>query len=180
MRTSLAATTYNLTMSKKDNGKSDHKDGEKAGPRTIAVNRRARFDYFIEDDYEAGVMLQGWEVKALRAGRAQVAEAYVVLKNGEAFLIGAHITPLKQTCTHEIADATRTRKLLLHFRELASLIGKVERAGYTLVPLDLHWSHGRAKLQIGLGKGKKNHDKRADIKEKDWERQKGRIMRHAS
>ncbi len=167
-------------MSKKDSGKSGNKDGEKAGPRTIAVNRRARFDYFIEDDYEAGLMLQGWEVKSLRAGRAQVAEAYVVLKNGEAFLIGAHITPLKQTCTHVLADATRTRKLLLHDRELASLIGKVERAGYTLIPLDLHWSRGRAKLQVGLGKGKKNHDKRADIKEKDWERQKGRIMRHAS
>ncbi|HEX4896414.1 MAG TPA: SsrA-binding protein SmpB [Solimonas sp.] len=146
--------------------------------RVIAVNRRARHDYFIEDRHEAGLVLQGWEVKALRAGRAQIAEAYVTLKNGEAFLIGAHITPLRQTCTHEIADATRTRKLLLHERELATLIGKVERAGYTLVPLDLHWEKGRAKLEVGLGKGKKQHDKRADIKERDWEREKGRVMRH--
>ena len=155
---------------------------EKSAPpdRLIAVNRRARFDYFIEDDYEAGLVLRGWEVKSLREGRAQVAEAYVTLKNGEAFLIGAHITPMKQTCTHEIADATRTRKLLLHDRELASLIGKVERAGYTLVPLDLHWNRGRAKLQVGLGKGKKQHDKREDIKEKDWQRQKGRLMRHSA
>lgn len=146
--------------------------------RMIAVNRRARHDYFIEDRYEAGLVLQGWEVKAMRAGRAQIAEAYVTLKNGEAFLIGAHITPLRQTCTHEIADAIRTRKLLMHERELATLIGKVERAGYTLVPLDLHWEKGRVKLEVGLGKGKKQHDKRADIKERDWEREKGRVMRH--
>lgn len=146
--------------------------------RTIAVNRRARHEYFIEDRYEAGLVLRGWEVKSLRAGRAQIAEAYVTLRNGEAFLIGAHFTPLKQTCTHELTDATRTRKLLLHERELAGLIGKVERAGYTLVPLDLHWHKGRAKLEVGLAKGKKEHDKRADIKERDWQRQKGRIMRH--
>lgn len=162
--------SYNRRMNKND--KSDDP------ARLIAVNRRARFDYFIEDSYEAGLMLKGWEVKSLRAGRAQVAEAYVTLKGGEAFLIGAHITPLKQTCTHELTDATRTRKLLLHERELSGLIGKVERAGYTLVPLDLHWSHGRAKLQVGLGKGKKQHDKRADLKEKDWAREKGRVMRH--
>ncbi|MEQ1440536.1 SsrA-binding protein SmpB [Fontimonas sp. SYSU GA230001] len=152
---------------------------ETADPaRLIAVNRRARHDYHIEDRYEAGLALQGWEVKSLRAGRAQITEAYVTLKNGEAFLIGAHFTPLKQTCTHEIADATRTRKLLLQQRELSSLIGKVERAGYTLVPLDLHWTRGRAKLEVGLAKGKKQHDKRADIKERDWQRQKERIMRH--
>jgi SsrA-binding protein len=154
------------------------KPDQKDAPRTIAVNRRARFDYFIEDTYEAGLMLQGWEVKSLREGRAQVAEAYVTLKNGAAFLIGAHITPLKQTCTHEIADATRTRKLLLHQRELSTLIGKVERAGYTLVPLDLHWTRGRAKLLVGLARGKKSHDKRATIKERDWEREKGRTLRH--
>lgn len=146
--------------------------------RVIAVNRRARHDYFVEERYEAGLVLQGWEVKSLRAGRANVAEAYVVLKNQEAFLIGAHFTPLKQTCTHEIADATRTRKLLLHRHELATLIGKVERAGYTLIPLDLHWEKGRAKLEVGLAKGKKEHDKRADIKERDWQREKGRVMRH--
>ncbi|NKF23164.1 SsrA-binding protein SmpB [Solimonas marina] len=148
--------------------------------RTIAVNRRARHEYFIEERYEAGLVLKGWEVKSLRAGRAQIAEAYVVIKGGEAWLIGAHLTPLKQTSTHEIADATRTRKLLLHERELATLIGKVERAGYTLVPLDLHWEKGRAKLEVGLAKGKKQHDKRADIKERDWQRQKDRIMRHSA
>jgi SsrA-binding protein len=153
-------------------------DEKQEQSRTIAVNRRARHDYHIEDRYEAGLVLKGWEVKSLRAGRAQITEAYVTLKNGEAFLIGAHFTPLKQTSTHEIADAVRTRKLLLQGRELSSLIGKVERAGYTLVPLDLHWTHGRAKLEVGLAKGKKQHDKRADIKERDWQRQKERILRH--
>lgn len=147
--------------------------------RVIAVNRRARHEYFIEDDFEAGLALQGWEVKSLRAGRAQIAEAYVVIKNQEAFLIGAHITPLKQTSTHEIADAIRTRKLLLHKRQLDMLIGKVERTGYTLIPLDLHWTSGRAKLRFGLAKGKKQYDKREDLKQKDWQRQKERIMRHA-
>ncbi|MDD3762528.1 MAG: SsrA-binding protein SmpB [Nevskiales bacterium] len=149
-------------------------------PRQIAVNRRARHEYHIEERYEAGLALRGWEVKSLRAGRAQITEAYVTVKNGEAFLIGSHITPLKQTCTHEITDATRTRKLLLHERELSSLIGKVERAGYTLVPLDLHWTRGRAKLEVGLAKGKKQHDKRADIKERDWQRQKERLLKHGS
>lgn len=148
--------------------------------RQIALNRRARHDYFIEDTYEAGLALQGWEVKSLRAGRAQIAEGYVIIRHGEAFLIGAHITPLPQACTHEVAEATRTRKLLLHGKELATLIGKVERAGYTLVPLDLHWTRGRAKLAVGLAKGKKQHDKRATLKEKDWQRQKERVMRHAS
>ena len=113
----------------------------------------------------------------MRDGRAQVTEAYVVIRNREAFLIGAHFTPLKQASTHVNPDATRTRKLLLHERQLAQLIGKVERAGFTIVPLDLHWTRGRAKLQIGLAKGKKQHDKRADVKEKDWQREKGRIMR---
>ena len=140
--------------------------------REIAVNRRARHDYFIEDQYEAGLALQGWEVKSLRAGRA-----YVILRNGEAFLIGAHITPLPQACTHEVAEATRTRKLLLHGKQLATLIGKVERAGYTLVPLDLHWTRGRAKLAVGLAKGKKQHDKRADIKARDWKREQERLLR---
>jgi SsrA-binding protein len=154
------------------------KDKENDAPRQIAVNRRARFDYFIEDTYEAGIALQGWEVKSLREGRANVTEAYVVLKNGEALLLGAHITPLTQASTHVITDPTRTRKLLLHARQLAELIGKVERAGYTIVPLDLHWTRGRAKLSIGLAKGKKKHDKRADIKQRDWNREKDRLMRH--
>ncbi|MGH8541127.1 MAG: SsrA-binding protein SmpB [Stenotrophobium sp.] len=153
---------------------------EKVAPRTIALNRRARYDYFIEDSYEAGIALKGWEVKSLREGRAQITEAYVTLKNREAWLIGAHFTPTKHTCTHEIADSTRTRKLLLHERELSQLVGKVERAGYTVVPLDLHWTGGRAKLAIGLAKGKKQHDKRADIKERDWQREKGRVLRHSS
>jgi SsrA-binding protein len=143
----------------------------------IATNKRARFEYFIEDTTEAGLMLQGWEVKSLREGRAQITEAYVVLKNGEAWLIGAHFTPLKQTCTHVLADATRTRKLLMHKKQLATLIGKVERAGYTLAPLDLHWRGGRAKLQVGLAKGKKAHDKRDTIRERDWQREQGRVMR---
>lgn len=157
-------------MSKKENAKND--DGER-----IAENRRARHEYFIEESHEAGLVLRGWEVKSLREGRAQITEAYVVLKNREAWLIGAHFTPSKHACTHEIADATRTRKLLMHERELSQLIGKVERAGYTLVPLNLHWSRGRAKLQVGLAKGKKQHDKRADAKDRDWQRDKERIMR---
>ena len=146
--------------------------------RNIALNKRARYEYFIEDTYEAGLMLQGWEVKSLREGRAQITEAYVIIKNGEAWLIGAHITPLRQTCTHELTDSTRTRKLLLNKKELSTLVGKVERAGYTLAPLDLHWSNGRAKLQVGLAKGKKQHDKRETIKDRDWQREQGRIMRH--
>lgn len=154
------------------------KEKGKEPERTIAQNKRARYEYFIEDSYEAGLMLEGWEVKSLREGRAQITEAYVIIKNGEAWLIGAHITPLKQTCTHVLADATRTRKLLLNKKELSALVGKVERAGYTLTPLDLHWSHGRAKLAVGLAKGKKQHDKRETIKERDWQREQGRIMRH--
>ena len=155
------------------------KPKEKTGPedRLIAVNKRARYEYFIEEHYEAGLMLQGWEVKSLRAGRAQIVEAYVTIKNGEAWLIGALFTPLRQTCTHVLADATRTRKLLLNKKELSTLIGKVDRAGYTLTPLDLHWTDGRAKLNVGLAKGKKEHDKRDTIKERDWQREQGRVMR---
>ena len=148
-----------------------------AQARRIAVNKRARHDYFIEDDVEAGVVLTGWEVKSLRAGRAQITEAYVVIKNQEAWLIGANITPLPSASTHVHADPTRSRKLLLHAGELSRLIGKTERAGYTLVPLDLHWTRGRAKLQVGLAKGKKQHDKRADLKARDWQRQKQRLVR---
>ena len=145
--------------------------------RQIAVNRRARFDYFIEDHYEAGLVLQGWEVKSLREGRAQVADAYVKVIGAEAFLVGAHFTPPSGTSTHIHPDPTRTRKLLLHAEELRKLVGKVQRAGYTLVPLDLHWTHGRAKLEVGLAKGKKQHDKRATLKKKEWEREKGRLLR---
>ncbi len=154
------------------------KSKSKLGERQIAVNRRARHDYHIEDRFEAGIVLDGWEVKALREGRAQVAEAYVYLKNGEAWLQGAHITPLQAASTHVVAKPARTRKLLLHRRELSRLIGATERQGYTLIPLDLHWTRGRAKLELGLAKGKKQHDKRSDIKSRDWDRQKARIMRH--
>jgi SsrA-binding protein len=145
--------------------------------RLIAENRKARFDYFIEDRFEAGLALQGWEVKALRAGRAQLTEGYVYVRGGEAFLIGAHISPLNTTSTHVVADPVRTRKLLLNRSELQRLIGAVERRGYTIVPLDLHWKNGRAKLEMGLAKGKKQHDKRATEKERDWQRDKARLLR---
>lgn len=144
----------------------------------IAVNRRARHDYFIEDRFEAGLALEGWEVKSLRAGSAQLTEAYVNLRKGEAWLVGAHFAPLKTVSTHITADPTRARKLLLHRYELDRLTGAVERKGYALVPLDLHWFKGKAKLTIGLAKGKKQHDKRVDKKDRDWQRQKERILKH--
>lgn len=146
--------------------------------RLIADNRRARFDYFIEERYEAGLVLQGWEVKAMRAGRAQLKEAYVFVRDAEAFLFGAHIAPLNSASSHVLADPTRTRKLLLNASELSRLIGAVERKGYTLVPLELYWKSGRAKLAIGLAKGKKQHDKRATEKDRDWQRDKARILRN--
>ena len=163
-------------MNKKKD-KAEEKE-KKAGQSTIALNRRARFDYFIEDRFEAGLMLEGWEVKSLRAGKAQIAESYVIIKDREAFLLGALITPLITASTHIHPDPTRTRKLLLHKEELARLVGAVERKGYTLIPTAMYWSKGRAKLEIGLAKGKQAHDKRASEKERDWERQKGRMMRH--
>ncbi len=144
---------------------------------SIVDNRKAFHDYFIEERFEAGLVLEGWEAKAIRAGRAQIKEAYVVIKDGELFLIGAHVSPLAQASTHVHPDPVRTRKLLLHEREIAKLIGKVERAGYALVPLDLHFAKGRIKLEIGLAKGKKEYDKRESEKKKDWEREKGRLMR---
>ncbi len=149
----------------------------KEAPALIAENRKARFDYFIEDRYEAGLALQGWEVKSLRAGRAQLTEAYVYLRGGEAFLIGAHISPLPTTSTHVVADPVRTRKLLMHRSELQQLIGATERKGYTLVPLELYWKNGRAKIRVGLAKGKKQHDKRAVEKDRDWQRDKARLLR---
>jgi SsrA-binding protein len=145
--------------------------------RLIAENRRARHEYFIEERLEAGLALEGWEVKSMRAGRAQLAEAYVYVRNGEAFLIGAHLAPLRTTSTHKVADPVRTRKLLLHRSELDHLVGATERRGYTIVPLELYWKHGRAKLQVGLAKGKKQHDKRATEKDRDWERDRARAMR---
>ena len=150
---------------------------ESATPRLIAENRKARFDYFIEERYEAGIALQGWEVKAMRAGRAQLQEAYVFIRSGEAFLFGAHISALTSASSHVIADPIRTRKLLLNRSELNGLIGAVERKGYTLIPLELYWKDGRAKLQVGLAKGKKQHDKRAVEKDRDWQRDKARLLR---
>ena len=144
---------------------------------SIADNKKAFHDYFIEERYEAGLVLEGWEVKAIRANRVQIKEAYVIIKRGEIFLIGAHITPLLSASTHINPDHVRTRKLLLHAEEITKLVGKVERAGYTLVPLDLHYSKGRVKLSVGLAKGKKQHDKRDTEKERDWVREKSRIMR---
>jgi SsrA-binding protein len=163
---------YNSLMNK-EKAKSDDDSAE----RRIAVNRRARHDYFIEEHYEAGLVLLGWEVKSLREGRAQVADAYVKVLGEEAFLIGAHFTPPSGMSTHVQAEPDRTRKLLLHADQLRKLVGKVQRSGYTLVPLDLHWTRGRAKLEVGLAKGKKQHDKRADLKTREWQREKGRLLR---
>lgn len=149
-------------------------DGESG---RIAVNRRARHDYFIEEQLEAGVALQGWEVKALRAGRLQLAEAYVLLKDGEAWLFGAHVSPLVAASTQTQADPTRTRKLLLHRRQIDALVGAVERKGRTIVPLAMYWKDGRAKLEIGLARGKKEHDKRADTRDRDWARERARVLK---
>jgi SsrA-binding protein len=153
------------------------KDTQEDGKALIAENRKARHDYFIEDRYEAGLSLMGWEVKSLRAGRAQLTEAYVVIRGGEMFLIGAHLSPLNSASTHVIADPTRSRKLLLNRVEIDRLVGSVERDGYTIVPLELYWKQGRAKLRIGLAKGKKQHDKRATEKDRDWQRDKARVLR---
>jgi SsrA-binding protein len=144
---------------------------------SIAQNKKAFHDYFVEQKFEAGIALDGWEVKAIRAGRAQLKEAYVIVSNNEIFLIGAHISPLPTTSTHLNPDPVRTRKLLLHAEEINKLIGSVERAGYTLVPIDLHYSRGKIKLEIGLAKGKKQHDKRASTKDKEWRRQQQRLLR---
>ncbi len=144
---------------------------------SIVQNKKAFHDYFIEEKYETGMILEGWEVKAIREGRVQLKEAYVIIRSGELFLIGCHISPLKTASTHINPDPTRTRKLLLHAEQIKRLIGKVERAGYTLVPLDMHYKTGRIKLEIGLAKGKKQHDKRETEKQKEWERTKQRLLR---
>ena len=145
---------------------------------SIVENRKAFHDYFIEERFEAGLALEGWEVKSIRAGRANLKEAYVIVKNGEIVLIGAHMSPLATTSTHVRADPTRTRKLLLRREEINRLVGKVERAGYTLTPLDLHYKNGRIKLAIGLAKGKKQHDKREAIKDREWNREQQRLLRN--
>jgi len=147
---------------------------------SIALNKKARFDYFIEERIEAGLALQGWEVKSMRAGKAQITESYVTIRDGEAWLLGSHLTPLNTASTHVQAEPTRPRKLLLNRREIDRLTGLVERKGYTLVALELYWSKNRAKLAIGLARGKKQHDKRASEKERDWERDRARAMRALS
>lgn len=144
---------------------------------SIADNKKAFHDFFIEEQYEAGIVLQGWEVKAIRAGRIQLKEAYVIIKNGEIYLFGAHIGALPTASTHIHPDSVRTRKLLLHAEEIKKLIGKVERSGYTMVPLNMHYLNGRVKCQIGLAKGKKQHDKRETEKERDWQREQQKIMK---
>ena len=147
---------------------------------SIVQNRKAFHDYFIEERYEAGIVLDGWEVKSIRAGRVQLAEAYVIVKDGGLYLIGCHMTPLPTASTHVTPDPTRTRKLLLKAEEVSRLIGKVERAGYTLVPLDLHFSKGRIKLAVGLAKGKRQYEKRAAESARDWKREQSRLMKQRS
>ena len=148
-----------------------------SGGGTIALNRKAGFDYFIEERFEAGMVLQGWEVKALRAGRGQLTDSYVLLKDGEAWLLGARIEPLQSASTHFVTSPDRTRKLLLSQRELAKLFAGVQQEGYTAICTALYWKRGRAKLEIGLARGKKLHDKRADQKERDWQREKERLFK---
>ncbi|MFZ7129344.1 SsrA-binding protein SmpB [Avibacterium avium] len=146
---------------------------------TIALNKRARHEYFIEDEIEAGLSLQGWEVKSIRAGKANISDSYIIFKNGEAYLFGATIQPLSVASTHIVCDPTRTRKLLLKQRELASLFGKANRDGFTIVALSLYWKGPWAKIKIGVAKGKKQHDKRDDIKDREWKVAKDRIMKNA-
>jgi SsrA-binding protein len=149
-----------------------------AGIMSIAENRRARFDYHIEETFEAGMVLAGWEIKAIRAGQVQLTDGYVVIRDGELYLIGCRINPLRSASTHVHPEADRTKKLLMHKEEIRRLIGKVEQRGFTLVPLDLHFKEGRVKVQLALAKGKAEHDKRHTEKKRDWEREKGRLMRH--
>ncbi len=153
------------------------KQKSKAPDNTIAQNRLARHDYFIEDDLEVGIALEGWEVKSLREGKLQLKESYVMLKGGELWLIGAHISPLASASTHVRTDPTRSRKLLAHRSEIDRLTGLVERRGYTLIALAAYWSRGRAKLKLGVARGKRAHDKRATVKERDWKRDQARIMK---
>ncbi|NOU22473.1 MAG: SsrA-binding protein SmpB [Methyloglobulus sp.] len=159
----------------------DNKSNKKKQPQntTIAVNRQATHEYHIEERFEAGIVLEGWEVKSLRDGKIQLKESYVVIKRGETWLSRAHISPLLSASTHVNPDAIRDKKLLLNRHEINKLIGSVERKGYTIIPLSMYWKNGRAKLEIGLAKGKQLHDKRAASKDRDWQREKARIMKHA-
>ncbi len=163
-------------MTKNKTNKSD-KDKGKAGGGTIALNKRARFDYHLEERFEAGLALQGWELKSIRAGRANIGESYAVVRNGEMFLFGAQMTPVISTSSHVVADPLRTRKLLLHRREIDTLIGQIERDGYTVIPTAMYWKAGKVKLELALAKGKQSHDKRQTSKDRDWEREKQRTLR---
>ena len=156
------------------------KKAHKPGSATIALNKRARHEYFIEEEFEAGLVLQGWEVKSLRAGKANISESYVLLKDGEAFLFGATFQPLMGASTHVICYPMRTRKLLINQRELGKLFGRVNREGYTVVALSLYWKNAWSKIKIGVARGKKEYDKRTDIKEREWQVDKARIMKHGS
>lgn len=150
---------------------------KESGPASIAQNKKARFDYFIEERVEAGLALQGWEVKSMRAGKAQLTDSFVIFRDGEAYLLGSHVSPLNTVSTHVIAEPKRTRKLLMHRREIDRLIGLVERKGYTLIALELYWSKNKVKVKVGLAKGKKQHDKRDTEKDRDWQRDKSRALR---
>ena len=156
------------------------KKSKDSGSGTIALNKKARFEFKLEDRYEAGIELQGWEVKALRAGRISFNESYAIVRGGEIFLFGAQITPLISASTHVVADDRRTRKLLLHRHEIDKLIGRVERDGYTLIPTAMYWKANKVKLELALAKGKQDHDKRATSKERDWNREKQRVMRRGN
>ncbi|EMH0428775.1 TPA: SsrA-binding protein SmpB [Proteus mirabilis] len=156
------------------------KKSHKPGSATIALNKRARHEYFIKDEIEAGLSLQGWEVKSLRAGKANISDSYVIMRDGEAYLFGATITPLNVASTHVVCDPTRTRKLLLKQRELANLYGQINRDGYTVVALSLYWKNAWCKIKIGVAKGKKDHDKRDTIKDREWKLDKARIMKNAN
>ncbi|WP_272533345.1 SsrA-binding protein SmpB [Providencia sp. PROV212] len=152
----------------------------KLGSATIAMNKRARHEYSIEEEFEAGLSLQGWEVKSLRAGKANIGDSYVLLRDGEAYLFGANFTPLTVASSHVVCDPTRSRKLLLNQRELDTLYGKVNREGYTVIALSLYWKNAWCKVKIGVAKGKKAHDKRSDIKDREWQLDKARIMKHSN
>lgn len=155
------------------------KKAYKPGSATIAQNKRARHEYFIEEEIEAGLALQGWEVKSLRAGKANIGDSYVILRDGEAYLFGANITPLSVASSHVVCDPTRTRKLLLNQRELDNLFGRINREGYTIVALSMYWKNAWCKVKIGVAKGKQQHDKRDDSKAREWAVDKARIMKHA-
>jgi len=164
-------------MAKNSKSKTAKDKGKDGAGGTIALNKRARHDYHLEQRYEAGLALQGWELKAIRAGRANITESYAVVRNGEMFLFGAQITPLISASTHVVAEERRTRKLLLHRHEIDTLIGRVQREGYTVVPTALYWKGNKVKAEVCLAKGKQTHDKREATKERDWAREKQRLLR---